>query len=909
MKKLILFISLFAISFVFLQAKTVDFNKAINAAAKVIGESPAKSGMSVFAIPENRLTLVKSVSEESNYYVFNEADGNGFVIISGDDATKPILGYSDKGSFDENNQPPAFTYWLDFLNSEIEYAIENKLPSNPEWETFSNITASAVVVEPLLKTTWDQSMPYNKNCPIISGQNAPTGCIATAMAQVMKYYNYPERGTGLTPAYNNVPAIDLSLAVYDWENMLNDYPLYNYSGTEIEINAVAQLMYHCGASVKMKYGLTGSGAYGKDVAIALINYFDYDAGIVLKERDFYSTTEWEYILRQQLDAGIPVFYSGESLTAGHAFVCDGYRDDGYFHFNWGWGGYQDGYFVTTSLNPNGGGTGSGIGSYDNAQEIIINIKPNAGGTLVQEMTMNKISQMYSATTQIKRNTNFSVSTSLRNGSFLPFSGYLGIALVDDNDNILAILGKYSSKLNLNPNTTYSYLSITSNVPANIPLGDYKMKTVVMTETDTTFVRAMIGFASELPLKVIQAATGISLDKSEIILGIGNTYQLTENVLPANANNKAVTWSSANVNVATVENGLITAKGLGSTTITVKSVDGNFIANCIVTVKAGLSTVKLNPMSGTLPTKNTLTEEILGGGVELPVSIPCNSEWEFAGWSHSKINTQTTLVEEENIIPSLIPAGLHVPESSVELFAVYKKYVNNGLQETIISSEDFEGNLYDITWRNPFVFGLADGNSCIGFVEVDDFAMSPVVTNPSNISFYTKRLNGYTGSISFLMSVYPAKSVDLVYEEIFVLNSPVVDNSFEKHNVELNLTGDYQIFFFLTDIEDDYYLSLLIDDITISNSRVEAGYVYLSETGGYCPTTSSINETMKYELSVYPNPVEDIVYISGEESNIKVFDIKGTLLQTTFGNQVNLSTYDKGIYLLQINDVWKKIVKK
>ena len=499
MKKLMLFTAPFVLPFAFVQAKTVDFQQAADVAAKVIGKPLPQGGMGVSAVPESHLTLAKSVSAEGNYYVFNEADGKGFVIVAGDDVAKPVLGYADEGSYDADNLPPAMAYWLECLNREIAYAVQNNFPSNAAWENFSGFGTAAVVVAPLLSTTWNQTAPYSNQCP-----TGYTGCVATAMAQIMKRYNHPAMGTGSTTAYETtagatVPAIDLAIE-YDWGNMLPNYPLPS-SGTSEQRDAVAQLMYYCGASVEMDYGLSSSGAVTRNVATALLSHFDYDLSISYKERAYYPAAEWEYILRQQLDEGMPVLYSGRNESSGHAFVCDGYRDDDFFHFNWGWGGYQDNYFVTTALNPGSGGAGSGEGTYNEEQYMIINIKPNEGGAPVSEMVMWSQTDMSSATTQIAQNTTFSVTTSNINRGFSTFTGYIGIALVDDENHILAIIGQ-SALLSSAPNYGNSTRTVGSvRVPTTIPSGNYTMKTVAITTADTAFMNASAGYVGELPLRV------------------------------------------------------------------------------------------------------------------------------------------------------------------------------------------------------------------------------------------------------------------------------------------------------------------------------------------------------------------------------------------------------------------------
>jgi uncharacterized protein YjdB len=914
MKKFILLICIYVLPFAFLQAKTVNFEKAEQAATTFI--APAKSsGMSTAAV---NLALVKTATAESNYYVFNKEDG-GFVIVSGDDAAKPVLGYSDKDSFDENNLPPALEYWLDCLNKEIEYAAENNFPSNAEWESASSIGTAAV--SHLVQTTWNQTPPYNGQCPLISGTRPYTGCVATAMAQIMKYWAYPAQGTGSTESYTatngniTVPVVDLAVN-YVWTDMINNYPSGS-SGTATQRDAVAKLMYHCGASVQMNYGLDGSSASVRNVATSLLNHYDYDQSISYKMREYYSSTEWENILMQQIDAGLPVLYSGSNPQSGHAFICDGYDDTGKFHFNWGWGGSKDGYFVTTALNPGSGGAGSGAGTYNEAQYILINMKPNEGGAPTDEVIMWSETDMSSATTQIARNTSFSVTTSIISKGFFPFSGYLGIALVDNDNHILAILGKTTWKLNLNGNG-YTSLDISNlKVPTTIPTGNYKMKSVAITETDTVILRATTGYTGELPLTVIQPATGVSLDKSTITLGIDGTSVLTETVLPEDATNKAVIWLSDNEDIATVINGLVTATGVGTATITVKTADGNFTANCTVTVKSGVSTVTLNPAGGILSGENTFTETSVGSGVELPEASPCNSEWTFAGWSLNKITELTELEDENDVAASLIPAGLYAPQNDITLFAVYKKYVNNGEKEKVILFENFNGSYSG--WSAPGTYypnsGI-DGSKTLTYPSVGDAIISPKVTNASSVSFYISRINtgSYNSTIMFNVEVQQDNSPAWETVESYVSpnRNSIITGSLVKKTVQLNLTGIYKIRFYLASADAEFSSHLILDDVTIYSTYIDEGNVYISNAN--CDVITSTSETTHSKLSVSPNPAENEVQISGEKVlSVQIKDLSGRLVKESNKNVVSIKDLQSGIYLfvIQTEDeiITKKIVKK
>jgi hypothetical protein len=293
-------------------------------------------------------------NEDVYYYVFNINNDQGFVIVSGDDVAVPVLGYSDNGKYDENNLPPNFVYWMDCLSQEIASAKENKLRQSAEtkvkWkelESGNNVSLRAGnSVGPLIQTRWNQTPPYNDRCP----GGSYTGCVATAMAQIMKYHTTPVTRTASIPGYTtttNQWTIDAITGTtsYAWNYMTDTY---SSSSSSAEKDAVAILMYHCGVSVEMDYTTSGSGANSQKVGVALVNYFGYDPSIQFKSREYYTDTEWENMLKNELDVGRPVYYAGSNPASGHAFICDGYNNSGQIHFHWGWGGLHDGYFVTTS---------------------------------------------------------------------------------------------------------------------------------------------------------------------------------------------------------------------------------------------------------------------------------------------------------------------------------------------------------------------------------------------------------------------------------------------------------------------------------------------------------------------------------------------------------------------------------
>ena len=313
----------------------------------------------------NDLQLVytgMSARGETSFYVFNFGN-TGFVILSADDSYRPIVGYSDEGIFETENMSPEAAYYLNSIaegRSQAHRTVQSAEVA-VEWEMLKesgklpsrNRGKKATY---LVETRWNQSDPYNYFCPHASGGpggKAYAGCVATAMSQVMKYWDHPLKGSG-SHSYNyegQTLTANFGETTYDWDNM----PLtITNSSPQEQIDAVAYFMYHCGVAVDMMYSASGSGAYSEDVPDAVLMYFGYSNKARLRARDSYSLEEWQAMLKDTFDQGWPVYYSGNSSSAGHAFVCDGYDDNDLFHFNWGWGGSSNGWFVVDEIDYNSG---------------------------------------------------------------------------------------------------------------------------------------------------------------------------------------------------------------------------------------------------------------------------------------------------------------------------------------------------------------------------------------------------------------------------------------------------------------------------------------------------------------------------------------------------------------------------
>lgn len=335
------------------------------------------------------LMTIEDTKGEAALYLFDNGENQGYLIVSADEATMPLLGYSDSGSFDPDNIPPALEFWLSEYQNQIEWARENNI-SVQSVNTRSDVTLpSWAPIAPLVKTSWDQSAPYNNLCPESNGQKCVTGCVATSVAQAMKYFNYPAQGQGSisyeTETLSLSLSMDFSKVKFDWNNMLDSY---SGSYTSTQATAVATLMEAIGYGVEMDYTTNNSGAASGLVPYALVTYFNYDKGIRYFMRGQFTYTDWATMLYDNLKNIGPVVYNGTGVAGGHSWICDGYQGEGYFHFNWGWGGTSDGYYLLDALAPPALGIGGGGGNFNFNQGAIFNIQPaKSGNNAVQQNTL------------------------------------------------------------------------------------------------------------------------------------------------------------------------------------------------------------------------------------------------------------------------------------------------------------------------------------------------------------------------------------------------------------------------------------------------------------------------------------------------------------------------------------------
>jgi hypothetical protein len=444
MKNKILLLGVFLIFSLASVAKQIDENTAKLAGTHFLSQKSSSNALSlelVYTSSSHNGIDEGSEAAVNYFYVFN-SNTKGFVIVSGDDIVIPILGYSCKGVFDVNNIPQNVAKWLEGYKSEIRAGIQSNIQPTKEIEdewkqlkngTFNNSSAKDINnVNPLMQTQWNQSPFYNSLCP----GGSVTGCVATAMAQIMKYWNYPATGTGFH-SYNHQSYGTLSAnfggTSYQWASMPNSVNSSN--------NAVATLMYHAGVSVDMDYSPESSGAYViSDLSpvtncaeYALETYFGYSTSLQGVQKSSYTQSQWLNLIKSELDASRPVLFAGIGTGGGHCFVADGYDNNDYIHFNWGWGGYSDGYFQINALNPAGTGIGGGDGGYNSDVQAVIGIEPPASS---QGFDMALYDFVTPSSNTIYYGQAFDVSTNILNNGTNTFNGDYTAAIFDNNYNFI-----------------------------------------------------------------------------------------------------------------------------------------------------------------------------------------------------------------------------------------------------------------------------------------------------------------------------------------------------------------------------------------------------------------------------------------------------------------------------------------
>lgn len=406
------------------------------------------------------------------YYVFKAQDSCGYVIVAGDDRVPAILCYSLNSTIDPDDMPLAMREWLEGYQAQIE-----ALDTDAACDVPLHLSGRAAVA-PLVPSRWNQGAPYNILLPMVSGKHASTGCVATAMAQIMYTHRWPQQPTTTIPAYttttNAIFMPSLAPTTFDWDDMKDIY--YTDDTTSVAATAVATLMQYCAQSVKMNFLASSSGSLTARIPGAMASYFGYKPSARYVARENYSTEEWEEMLYNELAAGRPVAYGGNKKSGGHAFVCDGYDGNGMFHINWGWGSQSDGYFLLNVLNPSSQGIGSVSGAYGYiyGQGMGIGLEPGTDGDPTTTLTYRDLTVNSSSLTRTSSSYSFSVTVSGKYHNYTTQTGdfNLGWGLYKDGELMTRLYSSYTK--GLAPAGSISTNSRTLSFGSGITSGTYRI---------------------------------------------------------------------------------------------------------------------------------------------------------------------------------------------------------------------------------------------------------------------------------------------------------------------------------------------------------------------------------------------------------------------------------------------------
>lgn len=441
-----------------LLANPIDADKARRIAVSILGDNVASSSSAKGD---------KTQGECSPYYIYNTVNNQGFAIITGDDEFPNVIGYSHSGNIDKSNMPPALTEFLQQYANYVK-AVQNGEASAPTpLLTTSNFPSE---VAPMLTCAWGQGAPYNALCP----EGTLVGCVATAIAQIMYYYKWPEKGTGSGYTTYNGTALSVNFSnnTYDWAAMKDN--TNDNKADETASAAVARISYDSGIASKMNYGAQ-SAAYTYDAVKALYTNFGYNASSIrLLLRDCYATQdEWMELVKTELANGHPLYYSATSPTGGgsdaggHAFVVDGYNEDNLVHVNWGWNGQCDGYYDIVRLNPKNTSY-----SFSSNQDMIVGLTPckdGESGSFVPHPYMDRGISTESTSVEYTDNgsTDFTISTPIvENITAVTAKWTIGIGLYNTNGTFIKKISNISHMVSLN---TLHYV-VASSYPCKLPSG-------------------------------------------------------------------------------------------------------------------------------------------------------------------------------------------------------------------------------------------------------------------------------------------------------------------------------------------------------------------------------------------------------------------------------------------------------
>lgn len=760
-----------------------------------------------------RLAYTSTSEGKTCFYVFNVGDDGGFVIAGGDEAAQQILGYSDRGSFDYETAPENFKWWLSQYTEQIAHA--EVTASSPR--KAKALAAERTSIEPLIKTKWYQSYPYNSEIPVYDkyGHRYYTGCVATAMAQVMKYWEHPKQGTGSHSYVNSSYGGDSDIfeanfgeTTYDWGNMIEKYSLgtqeVNY--TEEEAKAVGTLMYHAGVSVNMGYTTDVSWAYPYNIPPALINYFGYDKSISNELRKYYSDEVWSDLIYNELYQHRPVLYGGGQ----HSFICDGYDvEEDMFSFNWGWNGRDDGFYALS---------GSNFSDYlTNGAHIQLNVKPAVEGSESEEVLhigqlkdelflkvgneSNNVNCVYDRSTGAME---CSLNLSIYNLCTISNVFDFGVMAVNENDGTTYYSTSKSNQF-LRVGGTTSVEEYMFD-PYYWNAGTYKLYPVFRKygqTSDADWKKMNIIYGLELPTITLKKNYSpkyvqFYVEKNYVLLG--QTLQIEHD--PVYSGN--ITYTSSNNEVASVdENGLITPIKLGKVTITAHGeADPYFLENS--------KQFKIDVLEKDYLKFVVVNDKILPGEY---TQIYCDEEMYEGTIEYQSSDERIATVDEWGDVKGIYPgeAIIHVTASETELNSKTEADLRITVLPDVVFTEqpyfDNNNNVYENYWFLHYTLKN----------ETEEVAEGTIYAG-----IYYQRNCIFRGPILYY-SLEPSEEIsDLIdFDEFFYYYSSEYSEYYveDEHISDLVSLGDNLYLFLYKDMDE--YIPCNYSDIVFT----------------YCPTLS------------------------------------------------------------------------
>ena len=819
-----------------------------------------------------QLVYVNQNNDVNYFYVFNFND-SGYVIVSGDDDVYPILGYSDEGVFVLENENLALVKFLENYKNQISYVIQNNIDATEDIENSWNALLDKnnfrlnqsnnqfSIVEPLISVKWGQAPYVNDQCPLDeenglaqNGYRAVTGCPATAMAQIMKYWNYPQQGTGFK-SYNHEAYGTLSAnfggTYYNWNAM----PTYVNNPNE----AVAELMYHCGVAVEMGYGPASSGSYViEDIAPtieqtcenAYKTYFDYNPdtleGVVRSYTDQngnfienYSDSEWINLMKDELNNSRPIQYAGYGGGGGHTWVCDGYDSNDFFHMNWGWGGQSDGYFTLISLSPDELGTGGGTGGYNDTQHALIGIQPMNIDQPEDEFDLRLYSEINISENPVGFTNDFNLAFDVANYGSLQFDGEIGAAIFDINGNFITFNQIQASTL---PSLTYLSYDLNNQSGIILVPGSYYAQ-VYYRNSDVDWTSVSNGDYNNFITFDINYSADIEINSNFSLVG--------------NSEDNVYQGDDVTINVDIINTGQNTF--FGSYRLLLSTLDGTPVQDIQI-----------------LNENNGLPQNYSYGGVDFTGNVSAapgtyllilayqysgTDSWYYAG-STSFQNPVYVNIQAQPLAPDI-----YEPNNSVSTAYVFYPEFNNDTESYYIPST----NIHTGDDMDYYIFSLPDGF---------DYSLNANVFDSYNNE-------NYSGDVMFSFSIDNGVTWSNVYdsvsnEELIIPNGGNV--YIHAAPVLAGITGTYQL------------------NINVSRETLSLGDIsYNNEIIVYPnPASEKINIKLKNDQLSY--------------NNISIINSLGQVVKTQKSNSetdVNIDVKDlpSGLYLLNINSDSSTSVKK